>query len=79
MIIFDSDEEFVNGFKRMSEQEKLALVQDLKQLAGINRGPLLFYGPCERVRLDFMRLWNSTSVDVFGDSSNLPRPSLAKQ
>ncbi|MFP3220054.1 MAG: hypothetical protein RXR41_02770 [Candidatus Marsarchaeota archaeon] len=79
MIIFESDEEFVDDFNKMSEEEKLSLIQDLKGLAGCENGPLLFYGPCERLRVQFMSLWNCTPVDVFGESANPPKPTLERR
>ncbi|MGC8601322.1 MAG: hypothetical protein ACP5GO_03690 [Thermoprotei archaeon] len=76
MIIIESDENFVKDFYRMNDEEKMRLVQDLKQLAGMNKGPLLFMGPCEKIREEFMKAWNCTPVDIFGDCSKLPRPAL---
>lgn len=78
MIMFESDEGFVDYFNGLTEEEKLRLVQDLKSLANA-QGPLLFLGPCEKIRGEFLKAWNCTPVDVFGDCSKLPRPLLKRR
>jgi len=76
MIVFDGNEDFVKNFKGMAREEKMCLVNRLKELAGHDHGPLLFLGPCNQIREEFLSLWNCTPVDIFGDSSPLPHPQV---
>ncbi len=79
MIMFESDEQFVKDFYGLNEDERIRLVQDLKHLAGDTSGPLLFMGPCEKIRKEFLKAWNCTPVDIFGDCSGMPKPTLKRR